>query len=512
MIPEIPELAFEHEPGTNWYRAEIEDPTRGPAFSISFPTPLEDGVYMRTMGGDQGWYQLALHPGQLFELEQDRRVTVVLDYNQSTTHLSQEEIIRVTRSLLRRQLRDDDAFNLILSRLSDQQVSPVWIPATDAKIDSVFDALGPRPLAAYSNLPFMLTSAIEFVDGQGLGGGILLVSSSDQFGDLDIANALLEDLRGLADTLPPVHIVDIATQNIRYYWFGGQTFAANEYLYSNLARQTGGNYETLRDGGTLLEAMDRSLSTVGAVIEAFDLYISMSSGFTYGRLTVGNEDGLNAPLERAILQVGRFAGSGTFGVHAGGIFNGQPFGYAEVIDTAPGDSSIVDMWNGTQIGRLERRGYSNSIISEIIALSLESGILSRYTAFLALEPGMDFECEDCRRGGDEWFEDSGRGGPVDAEMDQPQATGTTIDVYPNPFTAVATISVALADSELPSDVSIEIFDVMGRVVATLTPPDAERFTLTWDGAGDSGQRLPAGAYFIVLRTPNGTKTVKVVLV
>jgi hypothetical protein len=374
----------------------------------------------------------------------------------------------------------------------------------------VFDALGPRPLAAYSNLPFMLSSAIEFVDGADVGGSILLVSSSDQFGDLDVANALLEDLRALADPLPPVHIVDIATMNIQYYWFGGRTFAANEYLYANLARQTGGNYESLRDGGTLVDAMDRSLAAVGAVIEAFDLYISMSNGFTYGRLTLGDEEGIQAPLQRAILQVGRYAGSGSFGVHAGGIFDGEPFGHREVVETQQGDSSIAETWSGIHIGRLERRGYSNSNISEIIDLSLNSGILSLYTAFLALEPGVqiDTRCDDCFTGGEEFD----RGGPVDAEDEQPEVAETTIEVFPNPFASVATISVSLNDVDFASDVSVQIFDVMGRLVATLTPPDAERFTLSWEGTDDSGRKLPAGAYFIVLSAPNGTKTVKVVLV
>ncbi|NBC15871.1 MAG: T9SS type A sorting domain-containing protein [Bacteroidetes bacterium] len=72
--------------------------------------------------------------------------------------------------------------------------------------------------------------------------------------------------------------------------------------------------------------------------------------------------------------------------------------------------------------------------------------------------------------------------------------------YPNPFNTRTTVRFDLPD---PTDVSLTVYDMLGRIVETLTtgPLPAGRYSYVWE-AGD----LPSGSYLIQLRTGEQTQT------
>jgi hypothetical protein len=255
--------------------------------------------------------------------------------------------------------------------------------------------------------------------------------------------------------------------------------------------------------------MDRSLAAAGSTIESFDLHVSPAGGFTYGRMLVDEGPGGRVALNRAVFQVGKMIGGGPFVVNAAGFFEGEPFGRVKVVDDAQSDSSLATMWDGVYLRRLELQGTSNSQISEVIAQSLDMGILSWYTAFLALEPGQEFECATCAQDPD------GGDVTIGAVEEQPDQADLGISIYPNPFTTFATIEIRVGESGVANrDVVVEIVDVMGRVVARFVDlaPTGGALSLTWDGTDESGRRLARGAYFVVVRTPDSQWVEKVVLI
>lgn len=73
-----------------------------------------------------------------------------------------------------------------------------------------------------------------------------------------------------------------------------------------------------------------------------------------------------------------------------------------------------------------------------------------------------------------------------------------IGAYPNPFTASATLTVALSEE---SSLEIDILDITGRLVASLPPEYVSRGTVTrvWDGRDASGRALPTGSYLAIAR-------------
>ena len=66
---------------------------------------------------------------------------------------------------------------------------------------------------------------------------------------------------------------------------------------------------------------------------------------------------------------------------------------------------------------------------------------------------------------------------------------------PNPFTDAVNIQFDVASAGGP--VVLEIYDVAGRVVATLEPvvPRAGRYFASWDGRNDRGEHVASGVYF-----------------
>jgi flagellar hook assembly protein FlgD len=81
---------------------------------------------------------------------------------------------------------------------------------------------------------------------------------------------------------------------------------------------------------------------------------------------------------------------------------------------------------------------------------------------------------------------------------------------PNPFRTMATIAYRLNE---PGPVSLEVFDVTGRLVSTLREGREEPgfHRVCWNGADRSGRALPSGVYLYRLRTAAGEQSRKLLL-
>lgn len=82
--------------------------------------------------------------------------------------------------------------------------------------------------------------------------------------------------------------------------------------------------------------------------------------------------------------------------------------------------------------------------------------------------------------------------------------------YPNPFNPSTTISFELSKI---SSVSLDIYSILGQHIITLEHGkfNAGRYSTTWNGVDKSGNKVPAGVYFLCLKTDNLIQTRKMVL-
>lgn len=82
--------------------------------------------------------------------------------------------------------------------------------------------------------------------------------------------------------------------------------------------------------------------------------------------------------------------------------------------------------------------------------------------------------------------------------------------YPNPFNAGTIIPFSI---EQFGHVRLDVYNILGRLVATLVNDDLEqsRFLVDWDGTNDNGQPLATGVYFYRVVTDSHTSTRKMLL-
>ncbi len=461
--------------------------------TLTYASPMKDGVYVNHFEKNgEGIYQLAFLPSQALEVGEAQRVSVLVDYAASNSSIGSVEILEAVRQFLRNHLSDDDQFNVILSQLAVKRASESWLPADSATIEDLFADLGDNDLANYSNLPALLSNGVQFIQEQGEGGEILLVSNASQVGDFQEANRLIQDLTAEMDPTISVHVVDFQDQNLNAHHIGGVQYRGNEYFYVNLSRLTSGTYVNARDDGALPTMLAAVFDALSGLITSFDLYTTLESGFGFARFTSGSMYG-SAGVTTPIRQVGKYMGSFPFRIEASGVHDGDAFRInisVDGSDVIPADSTNETIWVGKYIQFLESQPASNEVISEIIEYSMRQRVLSRYTAFLALEPSDSVAaCGDCR--------DESQ--LVSSDDELPVDTLITIEAYPNPFSERTTV-VAKLGSAAP-EVEAAIYDVMGRRIRTFTGRTAgERWEFVWEGRDDAGREVANGVYFVVVKT------------
>ncbi len=89
-----------------------------------------------------------------------------------------------------------------------------------------------------------------------------------------------------------------------------------------------------------------------------------------------------------------------------------------------------------------------------------------------------------------------------ATPDSPLASHKLLQGYPNPFNPMTTIAFELAEGTGNLNVKLEILDLRGRVITTLSNgsyASSQRHEVTWNGTDKSGRHMPSGTYMSRLR-------------
>ncbi|MBN2030849.1 T9SS type A sorting domain-containing protein, partial [bacterium] len=73
---------------------------------------------------------------------------------------------------------------------------------------------------------------------------------------------------------------------------------------------------------------------------------------------------------------------------------------------------------------------------------------------------------------------------------------------PNPFNPVTTIPYQVSAQDARKNISLQIFDVMGREVITLVSKAhlPGYYSVEWNGCDGKGKETPSGLYFYQLKT------------
>ncbi len=501
QIMSNPEITFAAKSNTAngaYFEANIPASKYAENLHIGFDSPLESGLYLSGFQqGDEGFYQLAIFPDQLFDAKVIKKAAFLIDYDESNTTVTSKELLNILKNELLMNLSSKDSFNIMYSNLSVTQYSKKWVAASKTNIEAAFNSLI-DPLSGYSNLSALLVKGIEFIKRNGYDGKIILISDADQYGDLQVANKLSNDLMKLMNPKIPIHISDYQNTHFQYYNWSGQMYYGNEYFFSTLSRMTLGSYRTVRNNLSISEAVSSSFKYLGGAINSFDLHTSLKNGFCHSRYTMP-DGGNTAYVDEAILQVGKFKGEFPFLIEISGEYNNKIFSNVLEVEKpiSINDTISETMWTGQYINKLESGNQSNDIINEIVFSSINMRVLSKYTSFLCVED-TNMICNNCAPREQ-----------ITTEVKEKIDGQDQLVVYPNPFGEKLSIEITCPN---PDEVKgISIVDVTGSVIHEFSANEFRKGknVIFWNGRSANGERVKAGVYLLVYKTSGYSKTIKI---
>lgn len=92
-----------------------------------------------------------------------------------------------------------------------------------------------------------------------------------------------------------------------------------------------------------------------------------------------------------------------------------------------------------------------------------------------------------------------------------EVSDMSLKVYPNPVSELLVVSCLLSEDE---HVELQIFDVQGRLIRTLTNYTMSKggHTIIWNAKDENGNEVSDGIYFLRLQTENEVKTIPLAVV
>jgi hypothetical protein len=177
---------------------------------------------------------------------------------------------------------------------------------------------------------------------------------------------------------------------------------------------------------------------------------------------------------------------------------------------APGNEYVSRYWAAQKIQTLlrdiERFGEKPELVDAVVMLSITYSVLSPYTAFLVIEPGLDVPTTAVES---------------NAAANLPRVFSLSQN-YPNPFsprnalgrnttTIRYTVAAGLPQGNVP--VELKIYNLLGQVMKTLVIKEQApgEYTVVWDGTDEAGRLVAAGVYLMRIVAGNFVAERKVVV-
>ena len=480
--------------------------------TLQYPSPLINGVYVQCYEDtpNEGYYQLVMLTKQAVDLTAAKKTLFIVDFDASRTTLSRAEVLSALKTSISSNFSARDSFNILLSNSTEKLVSEQWISASAENITATFSGIKEEQLSLFSYLQLSLPSGLKYVTTNGRGANVIVLSSSDGIGSYKVANPLIEEIAQISNFSAQINCLDYSTDRRQYYQ-GSTYYSGNMYLYDYLTKWSGGYYvDASSPAKPLSTALTTIINNAEGKIQSLELYTTLDSGFCYARYDqVLSQAQKDAGM---VIQVGRYFGKLPVIVRATGFYQDKPFSKEVRFDATPENDStrmLRRIWNGNYLYKLENGVVTNDVIKEIIDVSRRNRVLSRYTAFLALEPW--------RMPKDDYYfyqPEKKDGGPITTSVEEESSTVTTslmqIKAYPNPFSS----TLHLEFNELIGDVEIygiEIYTTLGVLVKTFDAAGIQSNRLTWNGDDFYGIDVANGMYSVVVKTSKGAVRFNVVL-
>ncbi len=466
------------------------------SFTFRLDQPKENIILKTAKASENssfGYYQICLDPAQLLGIDtlEQKKVVFIVDHHSSNTNYGKQDVLNSLKGHIKKIIKPKDRFRIIYNNLNVKEVSTEWLSLNNVDLDQLIASIS---LGNNSVLTSLLYKGYEYLKNEDEGILMLMSSDASVFQPSD-AQSLKDDLLSNVGVLRPTYALDYGnySKHARAIYYADSYYYGNELFYKILSSNTKGTYfsVSLYNGSYLLadalKVLQNGLSE--ARFDFVDYLLRPKEGICYDAYDVSN--GLRS------TKTGRFIGKTPFNLEVVAL-------YKDSLITA---NYILDAENDTQLTPVYKQCHAMSKIlylegglvsaadkTDAVEISLDNRVLSLYTAFLALEPGVKpcFDCED----------DDG----VLIGVDDEDATGIALTATPNPFRNVMTIQLKGVEDD--GDVErTELMDLTGRFITV---------DLDWRHGEDGltaeldGSDLQSGMYMLRITVKGKVYILKVV--
>lgn len=460
----------------------------------------------------EGYFQVSFNPANVFGIDPSQKLVILFEFDENRSVYSTISLLNTMKTFLLANLSKRDSVNFIFSGSQIKRLkNSGWFGGDTASINGAFDLITQNMLQNASNVQALLSDGIDFVRQNGNTGILWLISASDAYNSYSIVNPAIQSIAAQLKPVIPIHITDVTSYNVAYSYFNNKYYYGNDYFYENIARISTGLFTSYRQNSVIQNNLLSVLAQVRGTIRSFDMITRIENGFCSNRYTTGIAGTGEIVVDRTITQVGRYIGEFPFVLELAGIYRGQTkTAKLTVHDSSfiPMDKTLETIWAGNYIASMEALPVTNSLTSSIIDVSLTYRVLSRYTAFLALEPNDTLKaCLTCR--------DESKLVAIGTRPDAlvPQ-NDSLLSAYPNPFNPETTLRVRLPHGVKADESSLRIYNVLGQAIRSLdihAASSGSETNVQWNGTSDNGVKVSSGVYLAVLSTPHRNFTVKLLM-
>ena len=445
------------------------------------------------------YYCGEFYPSKVIDMTDSKNIIFLLDFPESGYPIDNIKKSEELKQVMKLNLKAGDKFNIIYYNKSLQFVSENMIEYNPETIDKFLNSI--PNLHTQDNISELLKAGIKTASSID-NTSIVLISTNTDYQyyyyynftkDYQDANILIEEINKLNTEKIKINCVNLIDGYFTYYYAYGSS-----YLFQNIAAYSGGNYYDLWQG-SMQEIMAKSINSIYEIYPQMKMEYSVTEGFTYSEFEL-TEKPEEYVIGKPINTLGKFRG-------------GFPFYFEYAIDTELekeykfaryeipeeiiefADSTLKTVWTAKYLEKLGSQAQSNANIQEIIELSIANRVLTQYTAFLALEPQMNFdeilEQGESRDNGLSPEED----GDISTDIQEIQIS--EISCSPNPTKDFVNINFSLNTS---TKINISIFDVQGKKIQTIISSELKsgEHKIKYDISA-----IPCGIYILEIKSENG---------
>ena len=437
-------------------------------------TPLFTGL--RYLGTEaDGFFLLWTHPPEsFFSADQNaRQIVFCVDISASMIGDKLTQVKQALINLVQR-LSPTDRFNVIAFNTEVMAFRNELVVADSiGKTQATQFILG-LSATGLTNLNSALLSALNMFDASAAPKQVILLSDGQPTAGETNQTQILSNLQNANQSGVQIFTIGIGPD-------------VDATFFDDLSNQNGGRSFFLANDEDLSTRIPQLFAQILAPVLT-DIQI-LPQGFTVYDVFPATLP--NLALNEQLQITGRYLppGSGALTLQArnntGLVDTSSAFDWP----TVPQNEYVSRFWAAQKIRALQseinRFGENQELVDAIVLLSTEYSVLSKYTAFLVVEPASDILVS------------------VNDKSDSPAPEGFFLQQnYPNPFNPETTIKYSIGAGTCSScAVRLEIYNLLGELVRVLVDEIKQpgEYAVVWNGRDAQGKVVPSGIYIYKLK-------------